>query len=119
MTFGIVRDRSINDRTDAAITDLQAKWRPLDLYAMADAYSQSSFKCVSTGDCTPLDRILPPVSHTRISNVQFKKATPGTVQANYYVHGWASNQCLSLVAKGPAPNKVTITRGGTGCPTSN
>src|SRR5689334_19885403 len=97
MMFGVVRDHSINNRTDAAIAELHAKWRPLDLNAMADAYSQTTFKCVSTGDCTALDRILPPASHTRISDVKFKE--PGTVQANYFVHGWASNQCLSLVAR--------------------
>jgi hypothetical protein len=117
MTFGIVRDRSINDATDAAIADLQAKWRPLDLAALSQANSQQTFKCVSTGECPVAARIFPSASHASFSGAEFND--DGTVRANYYAHGWASNQCLSLLAAGPAPNEVTITRGGIGCPTSN
>jgi hypothetical protein len=108
MTFGIVRDHSINDATDAAVADLQAKWQSLDLAALTEAHSQSSFKCISTGDCAVTARMFPKASHVTFSGAQFNQA--GTVQANYSVHAWASARCLRLVAVGPVPNKVTITR---------
>jgi hypothetical protein len=117
MTFGIVRDRSIDDATDAAIADLQAKWRPLNLTVLEADYRESSFTCVSTGDCPVWARMFPTASHATFSNVRFNQ--DGTVQANYYAHAFASNQCLSLLAAGPAPNEVTVTRGGIGCSTSN
>ena len=117
MMFGIVRDHSINDATDAAIADLQAKWRPLDLTALAQANSQQSFKCISTGECSVAARIFPSASRATFSGAEFND--DGTVRANYSVHAWASAQCLSLLAEGPAPNKVTITRGGTDCRSSN
>jgi hypothetical protein len=117
MTFGIVRERSINDATDAAIADLQVSWRPLNLAVLEADYRQSSFKCVSTGECSVVARNFPSASHATFSNVHFNQ--DGTVRANYYAHGWASNQCLSLLATGPAPNDVTVTRGGIGCSTSN
>jgi hypothetical protein len=113
MTFGIVRDRSINDATDAAIADLQVKWRRLDLTALSLANSQQTFKCVSTGECPVAARIFPSSSHASFSGAEFND--DGTVRANYHARGWASNQCLSLLAEGPPPNEVTITRGGSGC----
>lgn len=112
--FGILRNHSINDNADSAIAALRSKWRPLDLSALADADAQATFKGDTTGDDSASEQLFPTASHADFSGAQFLE--PGTVQANYSVPGWGgATQCLSLVAEGPTPNQVMITRGGAGC----
>jgi hypothetical protein len=112
--LGTVRARSLASNTDAATADLRAKWRTLDLQDLADAYSEATFKEDRTGDYSGSIRLFPTARHATFTKAQFLK--PGEIQANYSVGGWAgARQCLSVMAKGPTPNTVTVTHDGVGC----
>ena len=114
MAFGTARNRSLNSNTDSATAALHTKWRSLDLIGLADAYSQGARNADDFGHETTPSSLFPAAAHATFAGAEF--LARGEVQANYSVHGWGGGaQCLTVTAKGPAPNNVTIEQDGTGC----
>ena len=107
LVFGRLRGRALDDKADAATTELRPAWRAIDLQGLRDAYNQATVDANNSGDFSKSIKLFP-----RSHDATFNSAdlsTPGAVAARYSIDTWAGSECLDVVARSPVPNRVTIT----------
>jgi hypothetical protein len=102
-----IRSSALNDKADAAITDLRPAWRQVDLAGLRNSYNQATVDAYASGDYAASIKLFP-----MSKNASFRSAdlsTPGAITARYVIQTTAGSECLDVVARSPVPNRVTFT----------
>jgi hypothetical protein len=107
LLFGRLRRSALDDKSDAAITQLRPAWRHVDLAKLRDAYDQAAVRASASGDYSRTIELFPKSGDA--SFVSADLSTAGAIAARYSIETWAGSQCLDVLARAPAPNRVTFT----------
>ena len=107
LLFGQLRRRALDDKSDAATTDLRPAWREIDLEGLRAAYNQVATDANTTGDYSAVVKLLP--TSNDASFVSADLSTAGAIAARYSIETWAGSECLDVVVHSATPNRVTFT----------
>lgn len=107
VVFSRVRNRAIDDKADAATTDLRSAWRDVDLARLREAYDEANTQASASGDYSASIKLIPTSDDATFISADLSR--PSEVAARYSVETWAGNECLDVVTRSPVPNRVTFT----------
>lgn len=107
LAFGLLRNRALSDKADAAKADLLPQWRDVDLAALSQSYDDATFDADATGDYSAIFKVFPTTNDATIVNADLNRA--GVARAAYSLETWAGDECLLVVARASVPNRVTFT----------
>ena len=112
LAFGLLRNRALNDKADAAKADLLPQWREVDLAELSQSYNDATFDANERGDYSAVFDVFPTTNDATLVNADLNRV--GVARAAYSLETWAGDECLLVVARASVPNRVTFAT-GKGC----